>query len=718
MSVLFQTLVTACGGFSCGAELVESVSEAKDRKLGKNYYLGAFADIGQAVGLSSLALRIFTAMKKGEVSARTELLCNVAPLVISPVFLAIAALKHGIYTDLQKSLHASLPALPKLPDMHGKLNVAIHFLAEHTTDIMRVATIVGIIALILLGQPLYAAAAFLAVGFHIAASNNLVPLDAQIFVETYGPAVSFAGDLLDGTVLDRLMTFFFEPIGFLPELNLALQRRLDAVFKKILFIQRPTLFECDALPPGRKDFSFEDILIILASKKEDFKFVPSHFTQEVSDNYPLEETQDFVPFEVLFNSFPWEKFGWLIFPKVRDDERFLAFLQSQLPEVGEIELKNDPMKYLKNLALAKNIQPNQYLAEYLRSEISTFIGVLKGKCFVEGDKHDIPLAQKNLYQCLPYLYKLSFPEEWKQIIEDRAPLHKQIEKLFDEDEKLKGQAYLLLTGTQKSWLDIQAYLEKNHQFNEKIAPLLTQDAQLRQKALNISEKCTKDKALNEAENKAENKALNEAIDLLIRLSVEGGGYCSEQLNRATKLLKKEILACGLGSDDPIQSLEMQIVQALGDVRERIFQSYYESGIKWLKWMSIITHNMHIERTVSSMLTLGFLPITLHERGEMSSAGFLFSEVMSAFTGGKFYQLYEQNWKDAFKKISLPALEEYLVYIQRNLTPEQRNIIKEKRACWEGYNSPEEMGEAFYRLVLCHLGVMELKKTKNGQAAKI
>ncbi len=307
MATILPTLINFCAGFAQGNDLASSYVEEKSTKRGEAHLLSIPFSLDQLMSLSSIALKVFEVLGKGEVSTRTMLLCNVLPFAAVPVLITVEALCE--YKEFSKHWNERAPTRLQLPETLPKeILQAARFFSDHFTDVVRIASAVALIALFRLGDRLYSMSALFAFTYGLAARNNLVSQKYRHLAETYLPAVSFVGGLLEGTLVNRLTTLATESIDFLPHIALPLQNGLDYWFKKAISSKHPTFFEGQApLSKPNDDLTLDQIQKVLEAKDEDFCFSAPHLATNITSCLKFERTKDFTKVMPLFNSLGWDE---------------------------------------------------------------------------------------------------------------------------------------------------------------------------------------------------------------------------------------------------------------------------------------------------------------------------------------------------------------------------------------------------------------------------
>ncbi len=729
-NTIFPIIFNAFAGFGYGHDLVGDVVAAKTYLKGENYYFPVMHQFGLVSSICYLAQKIFETYRGEEASFRIKLLSNVVPLATLPIFSLVAALRHDQYDWIKEQWNHVVPSPLKLPEkMNGQARAVVDFISEHTTEVVRVASIIGLIALIPLGQPVYSAFGFLALWYDYAARKGAISLENRLRAETYFPAISLVGNLLEGTVLSRFQTLCLEPVGFAQDLTLSLQNRVDALFRKVFFLKGHSLSECDAPHIRPPEVTFSLMNKILNAKDNAFVLNPTHLTKEVSELYSLQTSKNYPELLTLFDKVSWVNEYDLVLGILCDDDQFLAFLKNQFPEENadhfhqkvypedvEItaaqrlqdrkDLKSRIDAFIGQLAQAKGITSQQYAADRFKGLMEGFVRVLTGQDHREGDQHDIETARSHVQVILPILSSL----------DPSLPV---------DNTELKDQYEYVLHQLQNNAL-FQNSLKLLH-------PGVEADELIEQTDFYLTA-LAKDADLSKQEYAADifliykmDQNRKSFEDCLLNLAA-CGGYCTEELQRETKSLKDAILAekaidSGKSFEETkIESFELRLLQALQRLRHHSIQVKSEILTEsfLFRWLpTVMKKNMHVERDIERFLSLGFYPISNHERSEISIVEFLAMEFILNFIIGNplleklfgsffkdFHANYRENLEEALKDILRIDYNDYMTYIIRKeglFTESEQDEITD---LFTIPGQAEKMLKGFYHLTLYRLGVLK------------
>lgn len=121
----------------------------------------------------------------------------------------------------------------------------------------------------------------------------------------------------------------------------------------------------------------------------------------------------------------------------------------------------------------------------------------------------------------------------------------------------------------------------------------------------------------------------ELEDILLKLAVEGGGYCSRGIKRASsELLSLERLQKMLGKkihcSDPLEEYELQLNLILEARRAHLLQNFYNKMMGGT--FQAIQGDVHTLDLFKSAIALGFTPLTDKDKWDFSIGSFLFWEL--------------------------------------------------------------------------------------------
>ncbi len=202
---------------------------------------------------------------------------------------------------------------------------------------------------------------------------------------------------------------------------------------------------------------------------------------------------------------------------------------------------------------------------------------------------------------------------------------------------------------------------------------------------------------------------------LLALAVEGGNYCSRGIKRVALEKAREILLSNRKEAEktPQADFAFKVLQQLENVRHRIVHQIYEEIVKTivLKGMYHLpdqtVNDVHTYDIYRLALTLGFLPFTTHERGNLDVGSFIIFEAW--FQIHHLMQIqYQDLCLDAFEdlNISLSDILRQLVQGNPNITAEDKADFEER--LYEAADS-ESAWDRCKMLYLLLIGVIRRKE---------
>lgn len=216
----------------------------------------------------------------------------------------------------------------------------------------------------------------------------------------------------------------------------------------------------------------------------------------------------------------------------------------------------------------------------------------------------------------------------------------------------------------------------------------------------------------------------EIEDILVKLAIEGGDYCARGLKRTTMEI------CGILRAPcayPLKTYELIIRQQLQRMRQQIMQSTYQKMIEIMVrlakegngvWVSkerqttdvhavAIAQDVHTMDTYRQYLSLGFCPLTEHERSQFGLAD---------FANWSMYRPVRTEMYTQYQKALDQTIEEYgeihfcnymraqIFHLQRLSLEQQQALVDKLTECNEG----EKTLKSFHRLFFIMQGVLKVK----------
>lgn len=204
----------------------------------------------------------------------------------------------------------------------------------------------------------------------------------------------------------------------------------------------------------------------------------------------------------------------------------------------------------------------------------------------------------------------------------------------------------------------------------------------------------------------------EQEDALLKLAVEGGDYCGRGIKRAVNELMRGILEKGVddpaGIMDPTSGYEMGVMQALQNTRHTLILAIYQLIAKQLNIPNQISQDTHGFDIYRLYFSLGFYPLTAHERRRLGLNEIGLWELYDTHRSG-LYNAYKASLDDTVKSLGEVNFGVYLQQIIQDndqLSDQQKDDLLEMFTernddTW----SLEETHERFHRLMFVRLGVL-------------
>lgn len=403
----FNSTIDILSGFGAGHQYATMKMREDEIKQGKNYYNASLLQSGQVGALATVISRISSMTLSGASNIIVQIASEVIPILMIPVNLLIASVKQKNYEDFAGFWnHSDNTCCHILPENLSETSNAIAcFLAEHAGDMIRVAMIVGIAVLVVLGDVAFSASALVALTYQIIDQCGLIPVSVSLFLETYLPIISLIGTILGGSLLLRVIALLSLPSYLMPSLHQYLLEKFDHLFRYFLPVFGPTLQEMHAELIEKKELTFDEINQILDAKDDDYEVNPAHGSKPAFDLSKLPQDGDFDSLITLFESIDWTKRYNLIRPRLADDERFIEMLDTKYPKVSKQKFKEQIDTYIGYLAAEKGVTKEQFAADWTREQMGHLVTVLKGDFLsrVKGSQRDLAEAIEDDKRIIAYL---------------------------------------------------------------------------------------------------------------------------------------------------------------------------------------------------------------------------------------------------------------------------------------------------------------------------
>jgi len=418
MGILIMPLpaLEAFTGWTLGySQALENKVEAEVRQ-GKNYYLAA---LSQSIIFSQiLAAPDFLIDKLPQGMLKTALRINslVTPFIGLAFFPFCALVKHEHYTNAAEALNAKkLRWLPQIPGKLGPRTVRFcNFIAEHSSKMLRVASIVTAVALFVFYSPYYGSGILVGLAYEMIDNAGLLPRKVSLFMETYLGTVAHLGSLLLLTSSPLLRTINVLSIGstICPAFSTFMLHTIDSIVQRCFRMQGIRLKAFEAPLHTNKQMSYDEITRIL-NDKSTYQIDPAHCSKQIEDIHQLPENRSFDRFLVLFDTVPWNTKYEYVKRKLVDDERFLDFIKEKFPGTTSAMLQNRAGnasyfdERMTELASREKITKEQYVARWLREQMRELVGVLDGRIRVKGLQSDLQAAIDNSAKILAHLDRVN-----------------------------------------------------------------------------------------------------------------------------------------------------------------------------------------------------------------------------------------------------------------------------------------------------------------------
>lgn len=206
-------IANACAGWQHGASIGRIRATGAEIKQGKNYWL-TFGPSVQGINIATSTINrvnSYIPSTVARISAYTFF--TVVNLLSMPTLVMCAASAHGSYKEIAEVVNSLLKEggidnlfgmtregviqLPKtVSDETAKRML---FLIENAGKMAFVATIVGMVALAVLGEGMFCLGTVVALGYSwIAHETTYIPLDVKVFIENWSPVIQFIGAVFGG----------------------------------------------------------------------------------------------------------------------------------------------------------------------------------------------------------------------------------------------------------------------------------------------------------------------------------------------------------------------------------------------------------------------------------------------------------------------------------------------------------------------------------------
>ncbi|MFA6119103.1 MAG: hypothetical protein WCT85_06575 [Parachlamydiales bacterium] len=612
-------------------------------RQGKDHRLAAFAQYGQVLALNDLVYKMSKKIPLNYFSKPIKVLCNITPILSLPVCYGLGIIR---------SEDNSLKFIPK----DTLIFKGLYFLAQYSGDLIRVAMIVGSIALINLGCIAYGSGILTAMTYEFFDNYlGLVPFKISLFMEKIMPIISAITGLFNGIYLTRIISAIDLSSRFSPSINKFVQHKFDFIIHKIFSLKSPTLEETEKPLEKRKEFSSERLNEILDAPDSDFRINLSHCSKFTNGSTDLPRDNNFNEFLRLFDEVKWTEKYSFIKTKLTKDKIFRDHLEGQIKSLS-IDFSKDFNKANRK-----------------------FLGA------VESLKTDSNTAN----------------------IQDYRNTKKELDHFIDE-------AIILLA--KKENISKELYLERwiKKQLETLVSGLYNKTR------MKGSQKDTEDSIVNCSKILTYLKSLNRNIDridfedILLSLAVDGGDYCARGVKRTSfELLKRIFYKNRKPSDFSVEKdYENTLFQALQDRREKILEATYKNIAMFFP--EEILEDPHGVDLYRQNLALGFFPLTEGERNDIGMMEIFFWEGYGSVRA-VMQDEYKDSLDDVIKEIGELRFSEFM---RKTITSNILLTQRDKEQLLEKYTErnnyiwdSEATDHRFHRLALVMLGVLNYEPSE-------
>lgn len=405
----FNCTLDVLSGFGAGHQYFAMKASEDEIKQGKNYYNASLYQVGQWGAFTTIISRIATNTLSGTSNLIVQIASEVLPILLIPVNLLIASIKQKNYEDFAHSWNQSDKTYCHcMPENLSETTKKIaNFLVEHTGDMIRVAMIAGVVALIVLGDIAFSVSALLPLIYQIMIEQGWVP-DAVIgFLETYLPLISIIGTLIGGTLILRIVALLMLPDYLMPSLNQYLLQQMDHLYRYFFPSYGPTLEEINGELVVNKELTFDEINQILDAGVHEYEINPAHGPKPAFDLSVLPQDDDFDHMMTLFDEIDWMEYYERIKKRLADDEIFIDMLAKKFPEVSKREEFEEHIEdFIEKLAVEKNVSEARFAVNWVREQLGYFIAVLKRERPVQGSQSNLAEATEDSKRIVAHLKAL------------------------------------------------------------------------------------------------------------------------------------------------------------------------------------------------------------------------------------------------------------------------------------------------------------------------
>lgn len=604
-----SSVFTGFAGLGTGYQYTYFKAKEDEVKKGGNTILASFPLMGQVACVADVINRVSQIWLREAWRGTVSLISNVLPFVAIPLLLVSGIVKQGHYTECANAWNLMKHRyMPGLPTTLSPFTVKVHhFLSDHLGKIIKVAMIVGTVALIALGQTHFAYGMLAGIAYHTLDTSGWIPRKISLFIEKYMTVILMAGGLGSTVYANRILTAVVIPTYLLPMTAMA---KVHAVFERCIrlfakSLKGPTLqdFDRPATKINRK-MSYEEMMKILNGNESDYEVDPSHTAKCCTDALK-EKSFAFDDYMTILKKINWEAKHNVVKLKFKDDDRFHDFL---VKEYNRLCGKDIEKPYLKGrlgevLTALADGQTEEFYANTLQKFAIKHPRGLKDEY---GEVKIIGYKRQEFHAHLLAEYKKAkgidlteqdlfghFDEVLKAVVEKKNVTEA---KFFAEhmERQMNGMVKYLKGKDRPDGEQVD--LEDTIDYCSKILPQIQRlDPKKKSDAVKLE-------------------------DVLLRLSVEGGEYCARGLKTASFEVACELQ--GTHNADgtpkgPLDIFEDALTRELQKLRSKNIHDKYKLITKdILKLPASVRSDTHAFDVYKWVLSLGFYPLSKNERNKI------------------------------------------------------------------------------------------------------
>ncbi len=396
---MMNYLTRYIGGYKCSHTFFSVHGAAKEVEQGVNYYLGSSLRLSEFTLLCDLIHQVSLIVFSGFLRNASRVISNLAPFIAAPIFILNATIKHEQYTQIARKVNARNIPYIRLPEELSQRTISgLDFFMENFPKIAKIAILVNIVTIMILGQAAFSIGILTAAIYHTMVEKKWVPSRVSAFIETYMPLILDLGTTMSSFAVLPLRIFCgLRALTYIPSIHTF---SLDKTQTIVNYFFKPenqlnlNLKEIEAECKGIdiNQFDFSKILEILQAADDAFEINPPHYNQRMFDLDKLPHNKDFQQFVELFNKIDWEFHYLALIGKLKNDDRFLTWFQKNYaPETLKKVLNANQLKELE-LHVTK-LFPDRTLKEvaikYAEDQIQNVVKVLQDKTPVTGSSKDL-----------------------------------------------------------------------------------------------------------------------------------------------------------------------------------------------------------------------------------------------------------------------------------------------------------------------------------------